>query len=188
MRGEKESHDGGAVLLEGMIVKTGLQDATKNVRIYGTISAVSSPNHSPAGPPTPRYGLSRLASRTPSSPRFLFYFLPSAGVVFQSARGHPPARPPALRSYFSCFSLLLFPSRPETPLHPAVFPRLVSLSPVIYRALYPTFGHDPHFQRLTLPTSEPSPAGVPAPLPPPRRHFNVTLIKSNNQYLPRKKF
>lgn len=33
--------------LVGMIVKTGLQDATKNVRIYGTISAASSPSARP---------------------------------------------------------------------------------------------------------------------------------------------
>lgn len=45
----QESHDGEGTLvsLEGMIVKTGLQDAAKNVRIYGTISAASSSSARP---------------------------------------------------------------------------------------------------------------------------------------------
>lgn len=47
------------IAVVGMIVKTGLQDATKNVRIYGTISAASSPSAPSLPPPT------RLANRSP---------------------------------------------------------------------------------------------------------------------------
>lgn len=48
----------------GMIVKTGLQDATKNVRIYGTISAASSPS---ALRPFYRRRASRIALPCPFS-------------------------------------------------------------------------------------------------------------------------
>ena len=131
MRGEKESHDGGAVLLEGMIVKTGLQDATKNVRIYGTISAVSSPNHRPTGPPTPApacLASPRLASRTPSStlPPVSFLLPPSRRRRFPEC-ARPPARPHAVLTFLAfLFSSFLAPRNtppscrlpaPRFPLH-----------------------------------------------------------------------
>lgn len=54
----------------GMIVKTGRQDATKNVRIYGTISAASA--LPPSSPPPTRH--SRIALPCPFSPPAQIFF------------------------------------------------------------------------------------------------------------------
>lgn len=73
---------GNAAVVVGMIVKTGLQDATKNVRIYGTISAASSPS-------------ARLFHRRRASRRALPVPLyPSPPPVVSS----PPPRSSSLRS------------------------------------------------------------------------------------------
>lgn len=68
------------IAVVGMIVKTGLQDATKNVRIYGTISAASSPSAPSLPPPT------RLANRSPVP-------------LFLSPRSPPPHPRPDLLLY-----------------------------------------------------------------------------------------
>lgn len=102
--------------LEGMIVKTGLQDVTKNVRIYGTISAASSPsarplhahlaNRSPVplfhSPPHPRLDLlyeSPYRRRIAKRASFLLPLLarrcaPPSLLLFLSSRSHP-LRPPS---------------------------------------------------------------------------------------------
>lgn len=140
----------GQSVVEGMIVKTGLQDATKNVRIYGTISAASSPPPSALDhPPPPCLVLSRLLAK--SSSLFLFYFL--LPPVFQNARG---------RSYFSCFSLLLSLLRGVTP--PRVFPRLASPSPMSFYVVYSTLlpsASIPTPNNLSPLLGIDSPAGVP---------------------------
>lgn len=142
----------GQRVVEGMIVKTGLQDATKNVRIYGTISAASKPLSPPTSaldhPPPPCLVLSRLLAK--SSSLFLFYFL--LPPVFQNARG---------RSYFSCFSLLLSLLRGVTP--PRVFPRLASPSPMSFYVVYSTLpsASIPTPNNLSPLLSIDSPAGVP---------------------------
>lgn len=92
------------------------------------------------------------------------------------------------RSYFSCFSLLLS-LRGAAP--PRVFPRLTSPSPSLFLSMSFTLPY--YLQSRSLPqTTSPHYRQPPTrrrEFPPPlRRHFNVTLIKSNNQYLPRKKF
>lgn len=154
----------GQRVVEGMIVKTGLQDATKNVRIYGTISAAASnlllllllppspplpaPTSALDHPPPPCLVLSRLLAK--SSSLFLFYFL--LPPVFQNARG---------RSYFSCFSLLLSLLRGVTP--PRVFPRLASPSPMSFYVVYSTLpsASIPTPNNLSPLLSIDSPAGVP---------------------------
>lgn len=167
--------------MEGMIVKTGLQDATKNVRIYGTISAASNPQP-PAWithPLPPCASPCLASSRNPLFPRF--FFTSSCRRFPECAARHGG------RSYFSCFSLLLS-LRGVTP--PRVFPCLTSPSPFPFLSMSFTL---PYLQSRSLPqTTSPHYREQPTrrrEFPPLlRRHFNVTLIKSNNQYLPRKKF
>lgn len=156
-----------------MIVKTGLQDAAKNVRIYGTISAASSPSACPLHRrrasrftlPCP-FSLS-LRPSLPSHPR------PDLLLSMSPYRRRFVERTSVLTSSRSrrCASPCISPcSAPPCPLrHPH------SITP-----LRPWSRGGPHHRRART-------AGRDCPH---RRghHFNVTLIKSNNQYLPRKKF
>lgn len=81
------------IAVVGMIVKTGLQDATKNIRIYGTISAASSPSARPFH----RRRASRIAIPCPFSsplarllltprPDLLLYRRSPTAVVSRNAR------------------------------------------------------------------------------------------------------
>lgn len=151
-----------------MIVKTGLQDATKNVRIYGTISAASSPSARPFY----RRRASRIAFPCPFSSPLARLLLTPAQIFFSMF--------PYRRRFAKRTSVLTSSPR-------LVVARLRTLFP----PLHVLFRH-PH--PIALLRSEGGPttcrtrtAGRDRPH---RRghHFNVTLIKSNNQYLPRKKF
>ena len=155
--------------MEGMIVKTGLQDATKNVRIYGTISAASDPQPPawitqpplPFSRPPSCLALSGLLAKSSLSlsppPRFFFTSscrrFPEC-AAWRGGRGRGGGGGGG-RSYFSCFSLLLSLRGGAAP--PRVFPRLTSPSPspsrfFLCRLLYPTtFSPDP-YPKQPLPT------------------------------------
>lgn len=99
------------VPLEGMIVKTGLQDAAKNVRIYGTISAASSPSARPLH----RGRASRI---TLPCPLVAFSPPPKSSSLYVPLS--PPFRGAHVGSYFlslssCCESLRVSP--PFPPLH-----------------------------------------------------------------------
>lgn len=150
----------------GMIVKTGLQDATKNVRIYGTISAASSPSTADA----PRESLSRAPFPLPS------FAISSPPPGSSSLPPFPYRRRFAKRTSVLTSSPRLVVARLRT-----LFPPLH----VLFRHPHPiaplrSEGGPHHTGRArTAGRDRPHCRG---------HHFNVTLIKSNNQYLPRKKF
>lgn len=157
------------IAVVGMIVKTGLQDATKNVRIYGTISAASSPSARP-------FHRRRASRRALPCPLFL------------PPRSPPPHPRPDL--------LLYVPPTAVVSRNARRF--LLPLLGSSLRASVPSF-HTPPCPLSSSPPDRSTPVGRGAPPHggraqrgdrPHRRghHFNVTLIKSNNQYLPRKKF
>lgn len=159
-----------------MIVKTGLQDATKNVRIYGTISAASSPSAGFLGPLYPR--APRIALPCPFPPlsprnRPDLLLCLSTAVVSQSAR----------RSYF-------LSSLPFSSASVVVVLHLHLLLFLLCRPLRPP-SSPPLDCPTTCPVGGPTTDGCAQRGDCPHRrghYFNVTLIKSNNQYLPRKKF
>lgn len=68
------------IAVVGMIVKTGLQDATKNVHIYGTISAASSPSVRPFH----RRRASRIALPCPFSSPLVRLLLTPAQIFFST--------------------------------------------------------------------------------------------------------
>jgi hypothetical protein len=120
-----------------MTVKTGLQDATKNVRIYGTISAASSPSSAL----TPPHCLpTRLANRSPV-PLF------------------PLLTYPRLRIFFSAFPYRLVPRRTRVVLtsSPRSVPRS-RLPPFLDRRSAPLYA-----SRGGPTTGAPSGAILPAP-------------------------
>lgn len=154
-----------------MIVKTGLQDATKNVRIYGTISAASSPSARPFH----RRRASRIALRYPFSSPLARLFLTPARIFF-SPRSPTAAAVVSRNARRFLLPLLGSSLRASVP----------SFHPSMFSFVIPTRSLDSG--RKGGPTTRrASTAGRDRPH---RRghHFNVTLIKSNNQYLPRKKF
>lgn len=162
----------GIAPLVGMIVKTGLQDATKNVRIYGTISAASSPFRPSLPPCRHRRRASRIALRCPftSPPSLLPHPRPDLLYV---------PLPPSFRETHVGSYFLSSARRCAAPC--TLFPSLH----VLFRHPHP---RSLHSGRKGGPTTRwARTAGRDRPH---RRghHFNVTLIKSNNQYLPRKKF
>lgn len=154
--------------------------------------------------PSPRASPCLASSRNPllSPPPPVSFLLPPA-VVFQSARRGAAAATAAAAAAAAVLTFLafLFSSLfAEQPHHASSRASLPLPLPRFFlcRLLYPTtFSPDP-YPKQPLPTIGQPPtrrrefAPFPPPFPPPppllRRHFNVTLIKSNNQYLPRKKF
>lgn len=114
--------------MEGMIVKTGLQDVTKNVRIYGTISAASSPSVRlpysrrrrlyTADAPRDAFSRAPFPTVRASSPRprsDLLLHIPLPAVVLISS----PPPPPPCRAARLCLSDPLLPTTPYSLLcHP----------------------------------------------------------------------
>ena len=168
--------------------KQGLQDATKNVRIYGTISAASNPSA-----PVPSIVVRRHHRR--DATRLSRIALP---CPFSSC----PLRPPP------SFSSPLPHPRPDLLLYVPLPPSfrethvgsVLTSSPRLVVARLRTLFPSPHILSFVIPTRSPDSGRKGGPTTrrartagrdrPHRRghHFNVTLIKSNNQYLPRKKF
>lgn len=157
------------IAVVGMIVKTGLQDATKNVRIYGTISAASNPSARPFH----RRRASRIALPCPFSSPLSCLLLTPAQIFFSTAVPLPPSfRETHVGSYF------LSSVRRCAPPYPLSTPPCPLSSSPPDRSTPVGRGAPPHGGRAQR-GDRPHRRG---------HHFNVTLIKSNNQYLPRKKF
>lgn len=156
-----------------MIVKTGLQDAAKNVRIYGTISAASSPSARPLH----RRRASRITLPCP-------FFAPPSPIAFSPPPRSSSLCPPIAAVSWSARRFLLPLARCCAP--PGVSPPPCPPLHVLF--VIPT--RSPHFVRGRRGGPHHRRARTAGRDCPHRRghHFNVTLIKSNNQYLPRKKF
>lgn len=153
----------GQRVVEGMIVKTGLQDATKNVRIYGTISAAASNLLLllllPPPPPCPNLRPGSSTSSVPSlvsPPREILF--PLSFLLPPAARFPECARPFLL---FLLFSSPL-PSSRSNPTTRLPAPRFPFPHVFLCRLLYPTFSLDP-YSKQPLPTIEHRLAGGSSP-------------------------
>lgn len=119
-----------------MIVKTGLQDAAKNVHIYGTISAASSPS---ARPPLHRRRASRITLPCPLSlPLRLSSSAPSPSHPRPDLLLYVPLSPPFRGAHVGSYFLSFVVARLR------VYPPFPSLlSTVLF--VIPT--RSPHFVR-----------------------------------------
>lgn len=139
-----------------MIVKTGLQDATKNVRIYGTISAASSPSARPFHRRRRRRRASRIALPCPfSSPLPRPFLTPRPDLLLYVPLPPPSFRETHVGSYFlSSARRCAPPCTPFPPLH-VLFrhPHLIAPAPV-------GRGAPPHSERAQRGAIAPTAAGT----------------------------